>query len=778
MLWRIAAACLVFSVPAAAQTASVRGTVLLPTGAPAPHASVTIDNLPGSAVTADDSGRFVLTGVATGRVTLVATLPDYNPGRVVVSTGGAGVSGIRIRLGAPLQLASLTVVGRPTGATYVADTASSGTKIAAPLMQVPLSVQVVPQTVLKDQQALRLDDALVNVAGVLPVTYGQLDYDSYSVRGFDLGGVSYDDGMKQDEAQIAGLARDLSNIQQVEVVKGPASVLYGQAEPGGLVNVVTKQPLATPLYTINQEVGSDATYRTTFDATGPLDESKTILYRINLDYENSGSFRDFIYTHRFAVFPTLTIKPSERSALTLETSYATGNAVGDNGLPFLASTLAPADVPLTRNYADASANLNRTSEYWLKLTGTYQLDGNLDLRVAARSEYVSNPTPTSEYYVNDVGADGFLQRVSSTNSSFWHWVHQATVDLTDRFTVLGVGNTLLAGVDIYYIHGSYNYNFSGVLTPDSINIYDPVYPASLPPTDPADTGTTHQHQTDGGVYVQDLLALPGNLHVLAGARLDRSTTSNSGYGGLGATVSDHPPITPRLGVLWQARPELSLYATFTSNYGATALGAFTKDSTLLPAQTAQQYEVGFKVQVLRRLSATTSVYQLTKQHIPTTDPTAPSFQIAIGEARSRGVEEDIAWVIAPGWQIIGGYSYIDARITKDQSGLQGLRLAGVPYHSGSLWTTYSVATGALTGLRLGGGVVARDGEDDLASEHIPGFAVANAMLGYDTRVVGRTVRLQINVSNVFNATYFLGLNPDAATPGAPRSVIGSVAVNF
>lgn len=760
-----------------AQAASVlRGTVVLPDGGPAPHAIVSIEEASAAGTTTDDHGAFVLTGLAAGRFTVIATLEGRNAGRRAVTTNGTDTVTIQIALGAPVRLAHVSVIGaRPT---YVADSAASGTKIPAPLMEVPVSVQVVPQAVLQDQQALRIDDALINVAGVLPVTAGQMNADEYTVRGFDLMGVSYDDGLRQDEYELSGLPRDMANVEQVEVVKGPASVLYGQAEPGGLVNVVTKQPLTTPFFALDQQIGSFATYRTTIDASGPVNSGKTVLYRLNLDYENSGSFRDFIYTHRFEAFPTLQVRPDTRTSMTFEGSYGTGTQVGDNGLPFSGTTLAPANVPLYRNYADPSTNLNYNYQGWLKMTATRAVTDDLSLRVTGRSEYIRAPSPEGEYYFSDVDSLGYLQRGSFVSTSFWHWADQGVVDLTGHFNAWGTKNILLAGFDVYYVHGGYSYNQTGFITPpDSINIYAPIYNQPLPPLNPADTGSEQQNEIDGGAYVQDLIALPANFHVLAGLRLDRAVAHESNLGP-GSTVHDHPPVTPRLGVLWQASPAVSLYATYTSNYGYTALGEITKDTTFLPPESAQQYELGVKTLLFRRLSSTTSIYQLTKYNIATTDPTAPAFVVAIGQARSRGIEEDVAWMVATGWQVIGGYSYIDAHVTKDNSGLAGLRFTGVPYNSGSLWTTYEVPTGPVRGLRVGGGAVARSDETDFAHEHIPGFAIANAMLGYDAHLLQRRALLQLNLNNALNKTYFVALTPGAANPGVPRSVIASVRLLF
>jgi iron complex outermembrane receptor protein len=176
--------------------------------------------------------------------------------------------------------------------SYKAPIAETATKTDTPVMETPVSVQVVPQVVLRDQAANTLDRAVQNVSGVTPVTAGMLSSDDYIIRGFDNYAVSFEDGLRHDEYTFSGFPRDLANVERVEVIKGPASILYGQLEPGGLVNVITKKPLDDPFYMLEARAGSFSSWRFALDATGPLVESKALLYRFNIAYENAKSFRD------------------------------------------------------------------------------------------------------------------------------------------------------------------------------------------------------------------------------------------------------------------------------------------------------------------------------------------------------------------------------------------------------------------------------------------------------------------------------------------------------
>jgi len=672
---------------------------------------------------------------------------------------------------------------------YAPAVASTGTRTDTPIMETPVAVQVVPQQVLQDQQATNLDRAVLNVSGVTPVTAGALSSDDYIIRGFDNMALSFEDGLRHDEYTFSGFSRDLANVERVEVIKGPASILYGQAEPGGLVNVVTKKPLEEARYAVEQKLGSYGLTRTAVDLTGPLTDGKALLYRFNLAYEKSDSFRDFIHSEKLFLYPTLEWRPGPADRVTLEFKYGTGSYVMDNGLPFLANG-KPADVAISRNYAEPGMNNSPTTEFSAKVLGTHELPGGWKLRLAYTADYVRAPS-NGIFYGGPADANGDLPRIYfAGETKFWHWGHEAVLDATGTVEGLGLKHTLLAGASIYYMHGFYNYGGTCVLadgspcTPadatPSINIYNPIYGQPMPPLDPSQNGFTDSYSRALAVFAQDQIEAPGRVHVLAGLRLDRATVHNSGYGGgsLG-TVTDHPPPVPRLGVLWNPVPELSWYASWTSNFGASALGTPTKSGVPLPPQTAQQYETGVKTELLeKRLSATAAVYQITKQHIPYTDPTDPRFSIAIGEARSQGFELDVKGDLGAGFSAVLAYAYTDTRTTKDSNGFQGKRFPQVPYHSGSLWTTWAPPDGALQGLRLGGGAVARTGEVNFSDQAIDGFVIVSAMAGYGWQIGHLDMQAQLNAENLLDRRYFSGISYAAATPGAPRSFLGSLRLAY
>ncbi|MCE0524193.1 MAG: TonB-dependent siderophore receptor [Methylacidiphilales bacterium] len=674
--------------------------------------------------------------------------------------------------------------GAQNPTAYNATDATAATKTDTPIMQTPVSVTVVPQQVLTDQQTTTLDAALQNVSGVIPSNDSYGTGDSFSIRGFDQMELTYEDGLRTDEYSTSGFSLDLANIEQVQVVKGPNAVLYGQAEPGGLVDIVPKTPLSNPYYSLNQQVGSYAFYRTTGDATGPITGDKTLLYRFNVDYENAGSFRDFVYDKRLFLFPTLEWRPGQNDWVKMELTYGTGADIIDNGIPFLANG-KPANVPLSRNYAEPNANYNPTNEYAVKLVGMHEFNEDWKLKLAYKSQYNNAPVSNAQYYLGDADSSGNLQRIGFTENYFNQWTSQVVLDLTGHFETFGIKHTLLTGFDYYGQNGHYDGN---IYFPPSINIYNPVYGQPYAPPDPSTNTVVNDGQTAYGAYLQDQIEFPKHIFLLAGFRVDDVTTYDNGYTAAGA-VHDPPQVTPRVGLLWQAIPQLSLYCSYTENYGATALGAITPSGQPLPPQSAQQYEVGAKFETLdKKFSATMSVYQLTKQNIPTTDPSNPIYQIAIGEARSQGVELEVSGEIQPGWKVIGGYSYINCVTLKNNEtpSLDGLRLPDVPYNSGSLWTTYEFPDGSLKGLKLGAGVVGLGNQVAYESptgtyyqaDQIPGYMVVNAMASYEWKVGKAKMTAQVNINNVLDKSYFASVNPGQAQPGAPLSAMGSLRVEF
>jgi len=766
-------------------TRSISGTVVDSSGGAVVGARVKLFDshnvLQRTLLTGSDGG-FDFGAVPSGTYTVQVEQHGYETSRESVEVlAQSPPRALRITLSVAAVRQSIDV---SAAGAYVLPDAAGATKTDMPIMETPISVQVIPQAVLQDQQVVMLDQAIQNVSGVIPNNDSYGTGDSFSIRGFDAMEMTYEDGMRLDQYSTSGFPVDIADTEKVEVIKGPASVLYGQAEPGGVVNVVTKKPLDDPHYSLEQQFGSYGFYQTILDTTGPL-FSKKLYYRFVLDYINSDSFRDFVFTNRFSVYPSIEWKPGDKTQLIGTFNYNTGTQVLDNGIPFL-SNGTPANVPISRNYAEPNSNQSPTNDYYFKVLLTQTLAKNWLLRVAYKNEFHNEPTPNDIVYSGDADSQGNLSRFGFPSPLFKQLTNQVVADVLGKFVWLGVQNSVLMGFDYYHQNGHYDGNF---YIPAEINIYNPVYgQPPLVPVDPTQAFAVQNGQTAYGFYLQDQIKLPKNLFLLAGVRFNWVNTFDTGYG-QASSVTDRPTPTPRVGLLWQPRSWLSTYGSYTSNYGATPLGSLTPDGKTLPPESAQQYEVGVKSEWLqKRLVATAAIYQITKQNIPAADPSNPLYTIAIGSARSRGFELDVSGQIGPNWKIIGGYSYINAVVTKDTNSpsLQGLPFPDAPYDSGSIWAVYDVPSNRLKGLRLGGGVVARTAQVNYESpdgvtyltDRIPGFGVVNMMASYSRQFEKFRFNAQLNINNLLDKTYFVSVNPSQAMPGSPIAVMPALRVEF
>ncbi|MBK9519622.1 MAG: TonB-dependent receptor [Anaeromyxobacter sp.] len=661
---------------------------------------------------------------------------------------------------------------------YAATEASTGTRTDTPLLETPMAVQVVTPETLKEQRPRRISDALRNVSGITPG--GDTGWgDAYVVRGFGSGNLIYEEGARFDYGAAGALTRDLANVERIEVLKGPASILYGQGEPGGLVNTVTKKPLATPYYAVEQSVGYWDAYRTAIDLTGPIVEGGVLGYRVNAAFESARSFRDFVHSKRFNLFPTLQWRPGGEE-LTLEAHLGTGYEVlFDSGIPFFDGVRA--HLPRGRNLLEPGMGKNPVDEYSVRLTWLHPLTERWRLRVDVKYEDVHSlhETPllslSGEPATADDPAAGVRTGDVGRSLMIYHFNRANTFNASASAsgTVEGWGgrHTLLAGVDYVVYRERFAGNTGGEVAP--INIFDPVYGQVTPTWDPANEVLADHVPHAVGVYVQDQLALPHGFHLLAGARLDRRwDLSKTGD----PIVRDTPPITPRLGALWQAAPEVSLYASYTENFGNSASGLRTFDGRFLPAENARQGEVGVKAELLdRRLTASAALFNIDKFNVLVEDLAhgGDPFYTTIGGVRSRGVELDVAGQLAPGWSAIATYAYTDARYLEGDPAQIGKRFTGVPFHSATLWTTYAVQSGALQGLKGGGGLVARSSQLYDADRSIPGYVVANLMASYAWQMGKTTVTAQLNLDNLLDATYYASLDN---IPGRPFSLAGVLRV--
>jgi iron complex outermembrane receptor protein len=683
--------------------------------------------------------------------------------------------------------------GRFTGYSTDLSKPAVSTKSKIPLLQNPVSVSVVPRELMDDQQAVSLQDALLgNVSGVQSV--GNF-YDQFIIRGFPVGALTYRNSLRMFNyfARI-----QTANIQSIEVLKGPASLLFGQIEPGGLINLVVKRPLAVPYLSLQEQAGSWGTTRTTVDATGPLTDDKTWLYRVNASYLHSDSFRDFVTNQDVFVAPTISYRPIEQFRLNIDGEYQNTIWVTDRS-PIPAVGRRPAQVPISRYFgspAVTKANPSREEREFIGYDWTFDITPNWSLtnrfgfaNINFKDRFVSVSA------VNDL--TGIAQRNVFDGILPSRQTTAANLDLNGQFDTGPFNHKVLLGTD-YLVFREYVGGYEGpspVAGP--INIYAPTYDFSGF-VNPGNNYFYGGPTTQKGIYAQDFVSFADDtLHLLFGGRYDwleqiggQSFTSQEeargpfdAATGTGRRIAFDKAFSPRLGAVVQPAPWLSFYGSFSQSFGASnALPA--PGNPIFPPQKGIQYERGAKAELLDgRLIATLSFYDITKSNVVQLIP-GTIFSRPVGLVESKGAELEVSGRIDQNWSLIGTYAYDNARITQDFTGQQGNRLANVPFNAGSIWVKYD-ADGNFRGLSLGGGIQsvgARLG-DNRNSVVLPAYTIANAMVMYrlPTSIVPwmKALTLQLNVRNLFDTTYYLSAaDRFSIVPGAPRTFLASIRAEF
>ncbi len=656
-----------------------------------------------------------------------------------------------------------------TRQAYSVPNATTATKINTPIMQTPSSIQVVAPQALKDQQATKLERVLENVSGVYQEQGFNLT-NVFNVRGFRTF-TYYRDGMPIEGALTQAGTREIGNIERVEVLKGPASFLYGRINPGGLVNLVTKQPLDHAYYSLQQQFESYQHYRTTADATGPLTKDKTVLYRFNFTHESFDSFRDFVDGNRLFIAPVVQWNISDRTQITFELEYQENTTFLDYGIPAVGDR--PADLPRSRHLGGEPFNKDESKYVLGGFHWSHAFDDNWSLQHRFNALH-SKENGTASFPLG-VGADG--QTLTRTVSGFKDNkvdAYYTTINLNGSFETLGFKHTLLIGGD-YYNFTTTNVFFDGPL--NSVNIFNPMFsngPATVGAEFPVDI-----HKERYGAYIQDQIELPFNVFLMAGGRFDFARVEDREN----QNKQNENALKPRVGLLWQALPQLSFFGSYVEGFGSDDFFIVNPDGSTLDPDTSQQWEAGIKAELFNgRVQGTLSFYHLTKQNIDTPDPNRPAFSGSTGEARNRGIELDVTAEIFPGWRTIGVYSYIDSNITKDNSGNKGNRFSNVPRHGGSFWTTYTLQENTWRGLTLGAGVIARSEReaDNANTVQMPGYALLHLLSSYSWNFGPSRMTAQLNVNNVLNKKYFPSSldGRNRIDVGAPRLFMGLLRAEF
>nr|RNJ67895.1 MAG: TonB-dependent siderophore receptor [Leptolyngbya sp. IPPAS B-1204] len=654
---------------------------------------------------------------------------------------------------------------------YVVENATTATRTDTPIRDVPQSIQVIPRQVIEDQNANSLEEVLRNVNGG-------------GSRGFDRG--IFTDGATRANNNFRYVP-NLGNVERVEVLDGPASVLYGRGGPGGVVNLTTKQPLRDPFYEIEGTIGSYDDYRGRIDLTGPLNDNESILYRLNINYENSGSFIDFVDNEEFAVFPVLGFQLGENTNLTLEGSYERQSSVFTSavGLPTL-GTIFPnplGEVPRSRFLGEPESESNSTA-----FNVGYRLEHEFSEDWALRNRFRATFVDFSNrgFRADSLEANNRTVIGGAFDSRAEDELYTMQTEVLGEVQTGIVQHDLLVGLELQRSIERSRRDFPGITR--SIDLFDPEYlseseyDAIFGDFEPT-AGEDYSLHTIG-VYAQNLLSIGEQVKVLLGGRFNQIFQNTEGIPGFtgpttfitGSEYIEDSAFSPRVGIVYQPIEPVSLYTSWSRSFEPQT-GIDREGNPFVPI-TGEQFEVGVKTEFLDgRLAANLAAYQITRQNDFLPDPVDPdNFSIQTGEQRSRGIEFDVVGEPLPGLRLIAGYAYTDSIITEGTPDVEGNQRDNVPEHQANLWAVYEIQSGALEGLGLGAGLffVGDRPGDSQNTFTLPSYLLTNAVVYYRRD----RWRVQLNVDNLFDVTYYTEPRGIGVLVGEPLTIRGTVAVTF
>lgn len=813
----------------AQKTIDLRGKVTDENGEPLLGVSVILKgSLKGAAT--DEKGFYWLQHIPLGKQTFIFSSIGYQTLSKEIEVT-PNPSGTHLHLNVSLQeeaevLQEVEIIGRKES-SYKNTSSFSGTKTATAIRDIPQTINYVTKEVILDQGASTVNDVVKNVSGVSQYT----TYNDFSIRGFrttgNRGSGNLLNGMRAQTSLWS--ASSLANIERVEVIKGPAAALFGNASPGGLINRVTKKPLLERQHTVSVNTRSWGTLKSYADFTGPLNESKSLLYRLNLGYETTDGYRDLQGRNTLTIAPSFSFIPNEKTRFNIDLTYYRLDGKVDRGQ----TIFGDADlysVPITRSLS-ATNDFLRETQMNISLGLTHKLTDNLSFNStflsSSYSEDLQEHNQANSYYMqqgNNINTgdptkilmQALLRQRTFRNNSFNNYLNY-------NFNTGIVKHTFLVGYDYFQINqlpGASQLTAGGYLLANgtTTTTYNPrrftylldnngkprtnvaVFDLNNPHTGNAmkdiskyifETGgrTIPTQQTSHGIYVQEQLEI-SMVKLLLGLRKE-FFKDYLNYKQSNEKIIEQQALIPRVGLVITATDNINFYSTWMKGFepqdAATQSDPDRYGGPFDPVY-SELFETGIKTDWFnKRLSASASVFKIIQQNslYPASPavPGKPDLKMQIGEEESNGFELDLAGEIAPNWNILASYAYIDARITKTAQNNEkdfGMQRPSTPRHSGNIWTKYIITDGFFKHLGFGVGynfVTERFGQVGRRANTTiyPGYGLVNAVLYYKIR----QIQLQANLNNILNKTHWVGgYDKLRSFPGAPRNVNVTVTYKF
>lgn len=813
----------------AQQTTEVRGRVTDDNKQPLIGVDVVLEGT-SIGVSTNDKGFYELRNVPVGKQTIVFSYLGFQTLKIRTDVA-PNPSGTHTHLDVQLSeeltaLQEVEVIGRKES-SYKNTNSFIGTKTASALKEVPQSVGYVTKELILDQGATTVNEVVKNISGVNQNS----SYNDFSIRGFRATGNRNSGNLLNGMRAQTSLWKQssLANIERVEVIKGPASALFGNAAPGGVINRVTKKPLFENKNSITVGVGSWNTLKTYGDFTGPLNPKKTLLYRLNLGYEKTDSFRDLQGSESIIAAPSFSYIPNEKTHINVDFVYQNFNGKIDRGQS------VPADgnvysTPISRSLSAANDFLKENTLN-TTIALTHKFSDHISLNAiylnSSYSEDMLEHTQANLYYKQiGNGANAFRyadpNKVMMTANQRKRYFANNSFNTYFNFNFnTGISkHKLLVGYD-YFISeqkaGSSSISAQGYLSKDKTKVVGTYTTTANVLAGSVQTPTTNvpvfdlydpiagnaykdiskyiwkqntlnpYEEYSHGVYVQEQIDI-SIVKLLIGLRQEWFTE----------TLNKETPkeisrqtsaFIPRVGLVVEASENINLYSTWVKGFqpqGANIQSDPDRYGGPFDYMKSELYEVGLKTEWFNKcLSATLAIFKITQENSLEQSPKAgkADWRVPVDE-ESNGFELDVAGQILPNFSVVANYAYTDARIVKlkEEGAIKDLNVQrpSTPRHAANLWTKYIFENGSLKGLGAGIGVsyaserLGQVGRRATAASY-PDYTLLNTVLYYKVK----DVQLQLNVNNVLNRTYWIsGYDNLRNFPGAPRNINASVTYRF
>ena len=652
---------------------------------------------------------------------------------------------------------------------------STATLTNMPMLDIPQVVNTVSDKVLEDQHATTLDEALYNVSNVVQTNTLGGTQDAFVRRGF---GANRDGSIMTNGLRTVLPRSFNAATERVEVLKGPASTLYGILDPGGLINVVTKRPERTFGGSLSATSSSFGGGTGQVDVTGPIDGTR-LAYRLTGEYQDEDYWRNFGNERSTFIAPSLTWFGDD-ATVTVLYSHRDYKTPFDRGTIFDLNTKKAVDVDRkTRfdepfNVTDGQSDLAQlNAEYRLNSQWTAKFDYSY-----SQDKYSDNQARVMAY---DAKTGNLTRRVDATQGSTQR-MHSTRADLQGNVDIAGFYNEILTGVS-YENYDLLRTDMMRCKNVKGFNIYHPVYGKlnKCTTVSAADSDQTLK-QESYSAYAQDALYLTDKWIAVAGMRYQYYTQ----YAGKGRpfnvnTDSRDEQWTPKLGLVYKLTPSVSLFANYSQTFmPQSSIASYIGD---LPPETSNAYELGAKFDLFDGVTANIALFDIHKRNVLYNESVGgETIAKTAGRVRSQGVEVDLAGSLTENTNIIASYGYTDAKVLEDPD-YAGKPLPNVPRHTGSLFLTYDIHN-AFAGntLTIGGGGhgVSRRSATNGADYYLPGYFVADAFAAYKMKLQ-YPVTLQVNVKNLFDKTYYtssIATNNLGNQIGDPREVQFTVKMEF